>query len=89
VALASKREGLSSMATVHDSFGCLASQAARFNQIIREQFTLMYETHDVLNEILERARADLTEANHHRLPQPITYGNLNLKDILNAEFAFA
>ncbi len=32
---ACKREGIDNVATVHDSFGCLAPQAARFNQIIR------------------------------------------------------
>jgi DNA-directed RNA polymerase, mitochondrial len=82
-------EGITSIATVHDSFGCLAPQAARFNAIIREQFSQMYIKHDVLNEILEQARADLTHANWKRLPDPIEYGTLNPKDILNAEFAFA
>jgi DNA-directed RNA polymerase len=89
VANASVREGLTSLATVHDSFGCLAPQAARFNQIIREQFALMYEKHDVLTEILEQASCDLTPANQKRLPKPITPGPLNVKDILNADFAFA
>jgi DNA-directed RNA polymerase len=89
VANAAKLEGITSMATVHDSFGCLASQATRFNQIIREQFALMYETHDVLKQILERATGDLTEANRSKLPALPTYGTLNLKDILDAPFAFA
>lgn len=82
-------EGIISIATVHDSFGCLAPQAARFNAIIREEFAAMYEKHDVLNEILEQARADLTHANWNKLPDPIEYGTLNPKDILNAQFAFA
>jgi DNA-directed RNA polymerase, mitochondrial len=89
VANASAREGIRSIATVHDSFGCLAPQAAQFNQIIRAEFALMYETHDVLAEIHERAFADLTHANQNRLPPLLPYGNLNLKDILNADFAFA
>ena len=89
VANASVREGLTSLATVHDSYGCRAPQAARFNQIIREQFALMYEKHDVLTEILEQASCDLTPANQKRLPKPITPGPLNVKDILNADFAFA
>lgn len=82
-------EGITSIATVHDSFGCLAPQAPRLNAIIREQFTLMYETHDVLAEILAQAHADITDANRHTLPPMITKGNLNLKDVLNAQFAFA
>ena len=49
----------------------------------------MYETHDVLTEIHEQASCDLTDANRNKLPDLLTYGNLNLKDILNADFAFA
>jgi DNA-directed RNA polymerase, mitochondrial len=30
--------GITSIATVHDSFGCLPSRAERFRMIIREQF---------------------------------------------------
>lgn len=86
---ASNLEGIRSIATVHDSFGCLAPQARRFNAIIREQFALMYETHDVLSEILERATTDLSEANRDRLPPQPAQGPLDLKDILNADFAFA
>lgn len=89
VAIAAGAAGIRSIATVHDSFGCLASQATLFNKIIREQFSLMYEAHDVLSEILERARGDLTEANHDKLPTLPARGPLNPKDILNAEFAFA
>jgi DNA-directed RNA polymerase len=86
---ASVSEGITSIATVHDSFGCLASQATRFNAIIREQFALMYSTHDVLTEILEQASCDLTPANRNRLPTRPLNGPLDLSEILNAAFAFA
>jgi DNA-directed RNA polymerase len=89
VANAAALQNINSIATVHDSFGCLAPQATKFNKIIREQFALMYEQHDVLSEILEQASCDLTHANQNRLPTLPQYGNLELKDILNAEFAFA
>ncbi len=89
VANAAALQGITSVATVHDSFGCLAPQAALFNKIIREQFALMYSEHDVLAEILEQASADITPANAHRLPPLLEHGTLNLKDILNADFAFA
>jgi DNA-directed RNA polymerase len=52
-------EGITSIATVHDSFGCLAPQAMRFRKIISEEFVRMYEEHDVLQEVREQARADL------------------------------
>ncbi len=82
-------EGITDIATVHDSFGCLAPHARRFNQVIREQFVQMYEQHDVLAEVLERANCDLTVHNTQRLPDPITYGGLNLKEVENARYAFA
>jgi DNA-directed RNA polymerase len=60
-------EGITSIATVHDSFGCLPSRAARFRKIILEQFVRMYEEHDVLAEVLTQARADLS-GNTKRMP---------------------
>jgi DNA-directed RNA polymerase, mitochondrial len=48
-------EGISSIATVHDSFGCLSSRAARFRRLIREEFVRMYREHDVLAEVFEQA----------------------------------
>jgi DNA-directed RNA polymerase len=82
-------EGIVAIATVHDSFGCLAPQAGRFNQIIREQFVQMYEEHDVLAEVLKAAWRDLTVHNWHRLPPVPEYGSLDLKVVLDAPFAFA
>jgi DNA-directed RNA polymerase len=81
--------GITDIATVHDSFGCLACDAGRFVQIIREQLLRMYTDHDILAELLEGARADLTEANHFRLPQLPEKGELNLEELLSAKYAFA
>lgn len=89
VARAASRLGMTQLATVHDSFGCLASRAGEFNRIIREQFVEMYTTHDVLAEVLAQATHDLTPANSHRLPDVLQYGSLELKEVLNAQYAFA
>jgi DNA-directed RNA polymerase len=80
-------EGIVDIATVHDSFGCLPSRAGRFNAIIREQFLRMYTEHDVLAELLESAKNDLT--NHDKLPELPAKGTLNIEEILNARYAFA
>ena len=83
-------EGITSIATVHDSFGCLPSHAERFRKIIREEFVRMYEEHDVLVEVLNQARADLDKKNAKRDPSaPPQYSSLDLKKVLSAEFAFA
>jgi DNA-directed RNA polymerase len=80
-------EGITSIATVHDSFGCLASRATRFRQIIREEFLRMYKEHDVLAEILEQASADLTDTT--KLPRLPEKGKLDIEGVLEAEYAFA
>jgi DNA-directed RNA polymerase len=82
-------EGIVNIATVHDSFGCLPSQAERFNAIIREQFLKLYTDHDVLAELLASAKADLTEASHHKLPELPEQGALDLTEIIHARYAFA
>jgi DNA-directed RNA polymerase len=90
-------EGITDIATVHDSFGCLPSRAGRFNQIIREQFLKMYSDHDVLTELYESALTDLTDAGrdlHEELAKAgftgvPEKGSLDLTEILNARYAFA
>ena len=86
---ASVAEGITDIATVHDSFGCLPCHADRFNAIIREQFLKMYTDHDVLAELLASAKADLTEASHHKLPELPAKGDLDLEEVLSATYAFA
>ncbi len=84
-------EGITSIATVHDCFGCLPSRAERFRKIIREQFVRMYEEHDdVLAEVLEQARKDLNEPDTKRMAcAPPSRGSLDIKNVLSAEYAFA
>ena len=50
----------------------------------------MYEEHDVLAEVLEQARKDLNEPNTKRMPSaPPSRGSLDIKNVLDAVFAFA
>jgi DNA-directed RNA polymerase, mitochondrial len=81
-------EGITSIATVHDSFGCLPSRAARFREIIREQFVRMYQEHDVLSEVLECARRDPKEPKG-LADKPPPRGSLDIKQVLDAQYAFA
>jgi hypothetical protein len=63
--------------------------AERFRRIIREQFVKMYEDHDVLQEVLDWARKDLAENAKGLLGKPPKNGSLNVKEVLEAEYAFA
>jgi DNA-directed RNA polymerase, mitochondrial len=83
-------EGITSIATVHDSFGCLPSRAARFRRLIREEFVRMYTDHDVLAEVYEQAGVDLSDPDAKRMPSgPPQKGSLEIEQLLDAEFAFA
>jgi hypothetical protein len=54
VALAADREGIN-LVTVHDCFGATASQAARLNEIIREEFVRLHKRHNLLIAVREAA----------------------------------
>jgi DNA-directed RNA polymerase, mitochondrial len=82
-------EGITSVATVHDCFGCLPSRAERFREIIREEFVRMYEEHDVLAEVLAEARKDLGAVTKGLPDKPPLRGSLNIKQVLDADYAFA
>ena len=87
---AAVNEGITSIATVHDSFGCHAAHAEQFREIIKQQFVEMYEEHDVLAEVFQQAHRDLGETGAARgLPELPKKGTLNVKDVLKAEYAFA
>jgi DNA-directed RNA polymerase len=73
---AAVKEDIVAFALVHDSFGCLASRAERFHGVIREQFVKLYSEHDVLAEVMEQAKCDLTQHNWDRLPPVVVPGTL-------------
>jgi DNA-directed RNA polymerase len=89
VALGANREGISGLATVHDSFGCLASRAGQFRRVILAEFVRLYREYDPLAEVLASAKRDLTHPDCDRMPTLPVYGPLNIEEVLNAEFAFA
>ena len=70
------------LATVHDCFGCLATNAARMNQIVREQFVKLFTEHDVLAEIRDSAERDGAK----NLPDLPPRGRLDLNAVLNSEY---
>jgi DNA-directed RNA polymerase len=76
---AAAAQGITSLATVHDSFGCLAPQANKLHRIIRHELAELYSG-DVL--------ADLRDAAGSTEPLP-PKGNLDPRSVLNSEYAFA
>ena len=86
VAIAAAAENIA-MVSVHDSFGCLAPHAQRFNEIIREQFVRLHTQHDLLGAVLESARRTLPRG--VELPALPEKGTLDPGQVLSSFFAFA
>jgi DNA-directed RNA polymerase len=87
--------GIVDFATVHDSYGCLPADADLFNEVIREEFLRIYVDRDVLQELLDDAISQLSEAGRAKLdkelekaPKPVP-GDLPLEQIISAVYAFA
>jgi DNA-directed RNA polymerase len=75
---AANDEDISEIVCVHDSFACLATQAVRFNRIIRTQLAMLYARQDHLLALGEQSGI-----------APPPYGDLKPLDVQNAEYCFA
>jgi DNA-directed RNA polymerase len=80
-------KGITSLALVHDSFGCLPSDADAMREIILSTFCELYSEHDVLKDILEEAKCRLD--NSSKLPELPEYGDLEITAVKESEYAFA
>lgn len=87
--LEAKDAGINHLALIHDSFGTHAGRTAEFFQIIRNAFVEMYESYDPFEEILKSAKMHLTEEGRKRLPEIPAKGELDLRVVLEANYAFA
>jgi len=89
VAIEAKKQGINSMLLIHDSFGCLPSDMGTFSNIVREQFVKLYEHHDPFQAIHENALIALSEKGQGKLTAPPVKGSLDIKDVLQSQYAFA
>lgn len=85
--LQANKAGIRSLALVHDSFGCLPTDAGRLRGIIKGAFLWLYER-DVLADI-RREALEQTETNMDRIRDLPEYGTYQPTEILGAEYAFA
>ncbi len=83
VVRACKREGIAPLAFIHDDFGTHAADTERLQEIIRETFVEMYETHDPL-----KALAAQFSGTEHVLPELPAYGTLDIQDVKQSKYFF-
>lgn len=87
--LNAEAEGMLDFALIHDSFGVHAGKTQRFFDIIRESFVEMYEDYCPFEEVYAYALSVLSEAGVEKLPPIPTKGDMDLKEVLTAHYAFA
>ncbi len=83
---ASAKEGIENFLVVHDSFATDANNAARFNEIIREQFVEIYRNNDWLNKFHDDCTEQLgTSLETGRMSQ----GTFDMNEVLKSKFFFS
>jgi DNA-directed RNA polymerase len=88
VVLEAKKEEINSVALVHDSFGCLPNDAAKFRQIIKRTFVELYTQNNPLEQIRQENCVHLV-TDGYKLPDLPTKGTLQIEEIIHADYAFA
>ena len=83
------KQGITSYLLIHDSFATHAGNTERWSHIIREQLVALYEEWDPLQMVYDNAWAQLSEAGRSKLPTPPQKGTLDLKQVLQSQYAFA
>ena len=82
--------GISSFASVHDSFGTHAARAWDLFTTIRSSFISLYETNDPCASLLAQVREDLGDEVHAALEATVPCaGQLDLMGVLASDFFFA
>lgn len=85
----SQNEGIENFCLVHDSFATIPADMPRFFNIIRESMVKMYEENDVFSQFRRQIAHSLPAGQAAMLLPPPRKGNLDLKVILKAQYAFA
>lgn len=83
VACEARKRGITSLAMIHDDFGCHAAHAAEFARVIRETFLEMYQDTDWLYEFAARYMEQGI-----LLEDPPEKGTLDLTQVLDSEYFF-
>ena len=76
--------GVTSILTIHDSYGVHARHAALLDRVLREEFVRMYTENDPLGGLVKRAATDSITA-----PALPAQGDLDLSLVLDAPFFFS
>lgn len=84
-----KQKGVENFAMVHDSFGTHAANQELLNECLRLAFVDLYTQIDPLEAFLEYALQIIPEKHHHKIPELPKKGNLDINEVLKADYFFS
>tara|TARA_R110002110_G_scaffold171456_9_gene373927 strand:- start:19 stop:2424 length:2406 start_codon:yes stop_codon:yes gene_type:complete len=84
-----KQKGIKNFAMVHDSFGTHAANQGLLNECLRLAFVDLYSQVDPLEAFLKYALAIIPEKHHHKIPELPPKGNLDINEVLKADYFFS
>lgn len=89
VVTAANRYGIDFFALIHDSFGTIPARAEQMFRAVRETMVETYENNDVLAEFRNEFMDQLHETQLEKMPALPKAGTLDIRLILESDFAFA
>lgn len=89
VVKANRAYGIEFFALIHDSFGTIPAHAGKMFRAVRETMVETYENNDVLAEFREEFMDQLHETQLEKMPALPKAGTLDIRLILQSDFAFA
>lgn len=81
--------GLSSFAVIHDSFGTHAANTHLFAACLKQAFVDLYQDSDVLGDLRTQFLRQVSGDNAGKIPVLPAKGDLDLQEVLKADFTFA
>jgi len=81
-------EGIKHFALIHDSFGTHAANIRTLHRIVREKMVELYSEDyfkELRQELMQQVRPELQD----QVPELPEWGDLDITELLNAEYAFA
>jgi DNA-directed RNA polymerase len=81
-------DGIENFAMIHDSYGTHSTNMPKLGRILRESFVEMYLEHNILQELRDRAIADLGVCDVD-LPEMPRLGTLDLHEVMDSEYFFS
>jgi len=88
-ALAAKRDGITSLRMIHDSFATHPGEAGLLARALRQEFVTMYENNDVLRAFYESCARQLEGVPGVQLREPPQLGLFNLGGVRDSVYFFS